>query len=495
MNAFSAAMSVPWAIRPETLRVILEIANREGEGPEALAAKLGRPLENTYAVEMRGGVAIIPVTGPIFRRANLFTQMSGAVSLEMLTRDFAVALEDPAVNAIILSFDSPGGEANGVNEFAAMVHAARGKKPVRAYVSNLAASAAYWIASATDEIVMDAAAMVGSIGVVAAVPDPSVSRSRDLEFVSSQSPKKRPNPTTEAGQAQIQNLVDSLADVFVASVARNRGVSTEKVLRDFGAGDLLVGQLAVDAGMADRLGSFEQVLAELTQRTDEYGRWRSPVAAGSTPMSFRDKVMAWLGAGAPPDFDEDTVEAAAPAVIPGNPVAELEGQMAEIIALAQPDASAERLSALETELQASRATIEQQAAAISAAGERIVAMERASKRAEYAALAKSEGFMFGTPEEHADTLLEMGEKLGPEAVTKAIEREKAIAAGYKTSALLTEIGKSGAGPVGDSARDELDRKAKEIVAKSESKISYSDAVDKALATDATLSARVAREGR
>lgn len=120
-------------------------------------------------------------------------------------------------------------------------------------------------------------------------------------------------------------------------------------------------------------------------------------------------------------------------------------------------------------------------------------MQRASKRAEYVALAKAEGFVHGSPEEHADRLLEMGDKMGAEAVEKAIEREKAIAAALKTSGLLTEIGKSGAGAlVADTARGELDRRARERLAKSESK-DYSAALDAVLASDATLAARVNAE--
>jgi hypothetical protein len=65
-------------MRPEAVETLLEVAAREGASPEAVAARLGRPLENTRAVTMREGVAVAPVIGPIFRRANLLTQVSGA---------------------------------------------------------------------------------------------------------------------------------------------------------------------------------------------------------------------------------------------------------------------------------------------------------------------------------------------------------------------------------------------------------------------------------
>jgi ClpP class serine protease len=174
-------------------------------------------------------------------------------------------LDDPTVDALLLNVDSPGGEATGINELGDMLFEARATKPIWSYVEGLGASAAYWLASATERIVVDATAALGSIGVVLAVSDPTKANAREIEFVSSQSPNKRPDPTSERGKAQLQRLVDAMAAVFVAKVARNRGVSEEQVLADFGSGGLLVGEHARRAGLADALGSFEGTLAELQQ--------------------------------------------------------------------------------------------------------------------------------------------------------------------------------------------------------------------------------------
>ena len=130
--------------------VLLAVADRQGD-PEALEARLGRPLDNTRAVSIRDGVAVIPITGPIMRYANLFTRISGATSTQELATDLQTALDSPQVRAIVLNIDSPGGEASGINELADMIHASRGKKPIKAYVGGTGASAAYWIASAADE--------------------------------------------------------------------------------------------------------------------------------------------------------------------------------------------------------------------------------------------------------------------------------------------------------------------------------------------------------
>lgn len=262
-------LAQPWAITEEYLGVILDVAERRNDSVEAVEARLGRPLDNTHETTIRDGVAIIPVVGPISRYADLFSQISGATAIDTLAKDFRTALDDRSVRAVILNMDTPGGTVSGVSEFARHVAEARGQgKPVVAYVGSQAASAGYWIASAADRVVVDPTATVGSIGVVMGLrkpADPKAGMARTVEFVSSQSPRKRPDPDTEAGRAQVQATADDLADVFVDAVALHRGVSREAVLSDFGQGGVLVGAKAVEAGMADGVGSLEHTIACLAR--------------------------------------------------------------------------------------------------------------------------------------------------------------------------------------------------------------------------------------
>ena len=264
MRIWNRIAGEPWAITETALHTILEIAARENESPQAVAAKLGRNLQNTYSVMERDGVAIIPVTGPLFRYANLFTMISGASSYELIARDFTAALENTQIKGIILDIDSPGGEVNGVSELSNMVFAARGKKPVVAYASGDAASGAYWIASAADEIVVSETSALGSIGVVGMYQGKSGKSAEAVEIVSSQSPHKRLDPTTDDGRSRLQTRIDSMADVFIETIARNRNVSAENVQSHYGGGDVMIGAKAVSAGLADRVGSLEGLIAELS---------------------------------------------------------------------------------------------------------------------------------------------------------------------------------------------------------------------------------------
>ncbi|MGE0289674.1 MAG: S49 family peptidase [Bradyrhizobium sp.] len=277
VSAFDLMAAQPWAIQPETLETIARIARREHEGPEAVAAKLGRPLQNARTVTVRDGVAIIPVTGPIFRYANLFTEISGATSLEVLARDFSAAQADPLVKSVVLEINSPGGQVSGIAEMAHMIRAAA--KPVIAYVDGMAASAGYWLAAAAREVVINKTSQVGSIGAVLGISG----RARDgvIEIVSSQSPKKRPDAATNEGRAQLQAQIDALAQVFIEDVAAYRGVSVESVLSDFGQGDIKVGAAAVTAGMADRVSTLEEVIAGLAGTTIGANRMSTVKASGA----------------------------------------------------------------------------------------------------------------------------------------------------------------------------------------------------------------------
>ena len=311
-DAFHLAASRPWVIQQESLETILAIADRYGN-PEAVQAKLGRPLDNTRTVTMRDGVAVIPITGPIFRYANLFTEISGATSTSVLATDIQTALDNPYVRGIVLDIDSPGGEATGINELANLIRAGRSVKPIKAYAGGLMASAAFWLGSAADEVIVDETAMLGSIGVVMSYLDTTERDAkagvRRVEIVSSASPDKRLDPATEDGRNKVQSVVDGLAELFVSAVASNRNTTTEKVLSDFGRGGVLIGRAAVEAGMADRIGSLETVIAELAGSASTPKRNTSMSSkSGQVTVSTTEDLRKALAAGY--TADQITIESA-----------------------------------------------------------------------------------------------------------------------------------------------------------------------------------------
>src|SRR5439155_18801629 len=138
-----------------------EIEARIAGGPTPVAPAPSSP-----------AIAVLPIHGVIVPRAGMFSDVSGATSAEGLTARFNSAMADPRVRAIALDLDSPGGAVQGIQELGDAIYAARGTKPIVAVANHLAASAAYWLASQADELVVTPSGEVGSIRVLAVHDDP-----------------------------------------------------------------------------------------------------------------------------------------------------------------------------------------------------------------------------------------------------------------------------------------------------------------------------------
>ncbi|WP_392559344.1 S49 family peptidase [Orbus mooreae] len=258
----NAIKQTPWAITPSALESIISIASRSYSDPN-IAATIQQQRETQSIIEADTPlVAVINIFGPIFTRADLFSEISGACSISSLKSQIDAALNDDGIGGIVLNIDSPGGAVTGTHELANYIR--ESSKPIVSYVSGMACSAAYWLASATRYIYADKTALLGSVGVVAMWTDDSEAKKKqgltDYEIVSSQSPKKRENPTTDEGRASLQKTIDGLADVFVSDVAVNRGVSVEHVLADFGQGGVFLANEAINKKMADEVSSLDCVI-------------------------------------------------------------------------------------------------------------------------------------------------------------------------------------------------------------------------------------------
>lgn len=257
---FAQLFGTPWLITEEWMHTIIGIAMKENSfDPEALTARKAQYAKNTERARLYRDVGVVPISGPIFPKSNMMTEYSGATSIQTVARDLQALVDNDDIERIILDVDSPGGHVTGINEMANMIRGHNAVKPITAYVSGTGASAAYWLSSAASEIVLDATSRVGSIGVVTAFPKSS---GDTIEIVNSLSPNKRPDIESDEGKKVVVEQMDALAEVFINSVSDFRGVSVDTVKKDFGRGGILVGEKAVKAGMADRLGSFDQLLNE-----------------------------------------------------------------------------------------------------------------------------------------------------------------------------------------------------------------------------------------
>jgi ClpP class serine protease len=228
---------------------------------DALQTVRGTQMEGTrHAKLFDNGVAVVDLIGPIFPRANMMT-MSGATSIAQFTQDFVKAEAHSDVTGIVINIDSPGGDVRGIGDAAKIIAevTARSKKPIKAFVSGYMASAAYYIGSAVGpkNIISSESGLVGSIGVVL---NGKAKGKDEIEIVSSQSPYKRPDGTSEEGRSVMQQQVDDLAEIFVRDVAKYRNVSQAKVLADYGQGQVLVAPRALKQGLVDKIGILSQVV-------------------------------------------------------------------------------------------------------------------------------------------------------------------------------------------------------------------------------------------
>lgn len=273
MSAIASLLHAHWAIEPSWLPRLAALAQRDHSHPsvreaqpwqkrdyEHVAGPGASKLTGTQRTSLVDGVAILPVSGPIFPYANLMTELSGASSCSVMSTDLGMAVRSNEVGAILLLVDSPGGAVTGIADFARRVSDAARIKPVMAYVPGTCASAAYWIASQASEIAVESTAVIGSIGVVVAHSKqvrPDASGSIEIEIVSANAPNKRPDVMEEAGLAEVRRTLDDLERIFISDVARGRKITSAQVIDKFGKGGVKVGMAAKIAGMVDRVQTFD----------------------------------------------------------------------------------------------------------------------------------------------------------------------------------------------------------------------------------------------
>ncbi|MDA8230157.1 MAG: S49 family peptidase [Magnetospirillum sp.] len=232
----------------------------------ALAMDDDRP---SRAYGLIDGVAVIPVQGILM--PGDFAYGSWATGYDWIRRGVAAAAAASDVRAIVLDVDSPGGTVTGCFDLADAIYAARGPKPIHAILGENAYSAAYAIASAADRITVPRTGGTGSIGVIwmhvdwsAALAEAGI-KVTVVAFGARKADGHPEMPLAKEALARIQADIDTMGDLFVRTVARNRGLSADKV-RETEAATFL-GDDGVSIGLADAVmapdAAFRALLAEL----------------------------------------------------------------------------------------------------------------------------------------------------------------------------------------------------------------------------------------
>ena len=265
IQAFKRAIyGRPWAVRNETLA-----------GLEQQAMGLPDDFDfDTLAPEpilnIDRGVAVITINGVLTKEQSVLDLLfGGTVSVMDVKAAIATALADKEVTAVIAKFDSPGGSTSMIPEVAEWIRVQRdaSPKPLIAYCDQ-ACSAGYWLASNFNHIVCDIGSEIGGIGIIAAFADPNramANQGLDLHTFRSADGKGAGMPQyNETHGRDLQSQVMTLFDLFKQSLALGRGWSQEETDK-LAQPTVLIGQQALDAGLVDEIGTFDNLLAEYQQ--------------------------------------------------------------------------------------------------------------------------------------------------------------------------------------------------------------------------------------
>lgn len=216
------------------------------------------------------GTAIVTVDGSLVNRGAWIGASSGLTSYEGIGAQLDDIANDAEIKNVLLDMNSFGGEATGMFGLASKVRSLSKKKRVVAVVNDVAASAGFGIISGADEIVVSPTSYVGSIGVVMLHMD----RSGEMQmkgvrptFIHAGAHKVDGHPfgaLSEEVRAALQRDVNTFYDRFIETVEAGRGKSRLSAAKARATeARTFIGQQAIDAGLADRIGTFEEVLAEL----------------------------------------------------------------------------------------------------------------------------------------------------------------------------------------------------------------------------------------
>lgn len=213
------------------------------------------------------GVAVISAAGALVHRTRFDADSTRLLGYNDLAAAAERAMADTDVHAVLLAFDSPGGEVQGAFEFHDRLRALRGIKPLIGIADGLAASAAYLAAAALDEFAVTKTGYAGSIGVVMRHVDFSAALAQDgvrVTHIYAGDHKVDGNqfePLPAAVRADLQAEVDGLYQMFVDAVAAGRRMDPDAVRKT--QAQTYRGPAAVAAGLADRISTTDQLIAEL----------------------------------------------------------------------------------------------------------------------------------------------------------------------------------------------------------------------------------------
>lgn len=220
--------------------------------------------------QMSGGVAIVKIAGNLVAGQAGWKRAFGYVGYEDIKGALAEVVAKPEVKAVVAYYDTNGGHVNGVEGTARMLREVSKLKPVVGYAAT-AASAGYWLASASDYIVADNTSILASLGsIIQLVNLVDAYAKEGIKFYTFKSGKLKmagnaQEELSEDAAKYFQQQVMDMTAIFYDSIARYRGMDVNQLRADFGDGQSVLGARALAGGLIDQLGGLGVALAKANE--------------------------------------------------------------------------------------------------------------------------------------------------------------------------------------------------------------------------------------
>ncbi len=219
---------------------------------------------NTGIPMLGGNVALIRIKGEISNEEALFESNKTAFDI---VDELEKAKNDPLVSAVLLEINSAGGTPVATKQITNEILEVKKEKPVVAWISDVGASAGYYIASSASLVIADEDSLTGSIGTISIVPDYSGLLEKlgiGMRVFKSGEMKDMGSPfreMTDKEKEYLQQIVEQAKDDFKEKVIEYRGARLDREkFEKVADGRILTGKQALEVGLIDELGTRKDAI-------------------------------------------------------------------------------------------------------------------------------------------------------------------------------------------------------------------------------------------
>lgn len=267
-------------------------------------------------IDVAGNVGMVKISGSLVADEGVHNLWFGETAYPTVATALKTLLEDPDVHQIVTLWDTPGGDASGVNDFGAFIKDADKVKPVHAWTGTMALSAGYWGAACCRSVRASDMGETGSIGAVAKFR--SFARMLEEEGIDTVIARSAPmkailqseEPIDDTKRAYLQSKVDQLHTYFVGHIKNARPKLKELAEASWATGETFYADKAVELGLVDGPAiSLNALVSQLQSKTDKQRAKNTQGRTMSTVLS--EQMIAQLMSGVTPPGVDPAISAQA----------------------------------------------------------------------------------------------------------------------------------------------------------------------------------------